>query len=107
MRSNKHDSTRELVEADGIVQGLESLSCPPWQSKDVRTDHNGDPLSYTDALKQDPINWPPAIQEELKSHEKNGTWVVQEISQMPNGCKPIPGKWVFKRKGLPDGGTRF
>ena len=26
---------------------------------------------------------------------------------MPIGCKPIPGKWVFKRKELPDGGTRF
>ena len=104
---HKLDSTKELVEAAEIVQGLESLSCPPWQSKDVRTDHNGDPLSYTDALKQDPINWPPSIQAELKSHEENGTWVVQEISQMPIGCKPIPGKWVFKRKALPDGGTRF
>ena len=104
---HKLDSTKELVEAAAIAQGMESLSCPPRQSKDVRTDHNGDPLSYTDALKQDPINWPPAIQEELKSHEENGTWVIQETSQMPHGCKPIPGKWVFKHKALPDGGTRF
>jgi hypothetical protein len=95
------------VEAEEIEQGMESLSSPPWHNKDVRTDHNGDPLSYKDALKQDPINWPPAIKEELKSHEENGTWIVQEISQVPRGCKPIPGKWVFKRKELPDGGTRY
>ena len=86
---HKLDSTKELVEVAEIAQGMESLSCPPWQSKDVRTDHNGDPLSYTDALKQDPTNWPPAIEEELKSHEENGTWVVQETNQMPNGCKAV------------------
>ena len=104
---HKQDTTKELVEAEEeIVQGMESLSNPPWQNKDVRTDHNGDPLSYKDALSQDPIKWPPAIKEELQSLE-NGTWVIQEISQMPKGCKPIPGKWVFKRKELPDGGTRY
>jgi hypothetical protein len=53
------------------------------------------------------VNWPPAIADELKSHEENGTWIVQEISQMPKGCKPIPGKWVFKRKFQPDGAIRY
>ena len=45
--------------------------------------------------------------EELQSLEENGTWIVQEISQMPIGCKPILGKWAFKRKELPDGGTYY
>ncbi|EED20850.1 hypothetical protein TSTA_080830 [Talaromyces stipitatus ATCC 10500] len=102
------DSPQELVEAALIVQGMESLSCPSWQTAErIQTDHNGDPLSYLDALLQDPIRWPPAVQEELKSHEENGTWIVQEISQMPKGCKPIPGKWVFKRKPSPDEGIRY
>jgi hypothetical protein len=106
---HEYDTTRELVEAALIVQGMESLSYPPRQAAErkIQTDHNGDPLSYSDALLQDPIRWPPAVQEELKSHEGNGTWIVQEISQMPNGCKPIPGKWVFKRKLSPDGSTRY
>jgi len=26
------------------VQGLESLSIPPWQNKDARPDHDGDPF---------------------------------------------------------------
>jgi Reverse transcriptase (RNA-dependent DNA polymerase) len=29
-------------------------------------------LSYKDSLSQDPINWPPAIKEELQSLEENG-----------------------------------
>jgi Reverse transcriptase (RNA-dependent DNA polymerase) len=64
-------------------------------------------LSYSDAFRQDPIRWPPAIKEELKSHKENGTWIVQEISQMSKGCKLIPGKWVFKCKELPNGDTRY
>ncbi|EED22593.1 conserved hypothetical protein [Talaromyces stipitatus ATCC 10500] len=108
VKIHEHDTTRELVEAALIVQGMESLSCPPWQTAErIQTDHNGDPLSYSDALLQDPIRWPPVVQEELKSHEENGTWIVQEISQMPKGCKPIPGKWVFKRKPSPDEGIRY
>jgi hypothetical protein len=30
----------------------------------------------------------------------NGTW---EITDCPNGCKPIGYKWIFKRKLRPDG----
>jgi hypothetical protein len=30
----------------------------------------------------------------------NGTW---EIVDRPYGCKPIGGKWVFKKKLRPDG----
>jgi transposase InsO family protein len=106
-RIHEYDQ-RNHVEAALIVQGLESLSGPPnGPNKDIRTDHNGDPLSFKDALSQDPRNWLPAIKEELQSHQDNGTWSVQEISRLPPGCKPIPGKWVFKRKLLPDGGTRY
>jgi hypothetical protein len=74
---HKHDTTKEIMGAEEIAQGLESLSNPPWQNKGARTDRNGDHLSYSDALSQDPINWPPAIQEELQSREKNGIWIVQ------------------------------
>jgi hypothetical protein len=30
----------------------------------------------------------------------NGTW---EITDCPNGCKPIGCKWIFKKKLRPDG----
>lgn len=41
------------------------------------------------------VHWKRAMDEEMKSHEKNGTWV---LSELPIGCKAIKGKWVFKRK---------
>ena len=53
-----------------------------------------------DAAMEDPTNWLPAIKEELNSHEENGLG-------MPKGNKPIPSKWVFKRKPLPDGSVRY
>ncbi|OXV07375.1 hypothetical protein Egran_04859 [Elaphomyces granulatus] len=40
-------------------------------NKDARTDHNGGHLSYSDALSQNPINWPQAIKEELQSHDNS------------------------------------
>jgi hypothetical protein len=59
-------------------------------------------------MNQDPDNWLPAVEDELKSHDENGTWSVQEISLLANSdCKPIPSKWVFKCKLLPDSGIHF
>jgi hypothetical protein len=69
---HKHGTTKELVGAEEIAQGLVSLSNPPWQNKGARTDHNGDPLSYSDALSQDLINWSPAIQENFNHVKKTG-----------------------------------
>ena len=76
-----------------IAQGMESLSTPLYGQANavIHVDHNGDPLSYKDALNQDPGNWLPAIKDELQSHHENGTWIVQEISLLPKELKPIPG----------------
>jgi hypothetical protein len=103
---HKLDVSTQLLEAEAIVLGVESLSHPS-RSGDARLDQNGDPLTYADAMRQDPVNWNRAIQEELSSLRENGTWAVENAAQLPPGCKPIPGKWVFKRKALPDGGIRY
>jgi hypothetical protein len=58
-------------------------------------------------MNQDPNNWLPAVEDELKSHNENGTWSVQEISLLANDYKLIPSKWVFKCKLLLDGGIYF
>jgi hypothetical protein len=105
-----NDLQLESVEAEQIVQGIELLSQFPVSAKAmvvICVDHNGDPLSYKDAMNQDPDNWLPAVEDELKSYDENGTWLVQEISLLANDCKLIPSKWVFKCKLLPDGGIRF
>lgn len=54
------------------------------------------PSSYAEAISgPDARKWIAAINEELKSHDTNGTW---EIVQNQKNCKPIDSKWVFKVK---------
>src|SRR4029077_8230276 len=77
----EHDGFNNLLEAVLILQGMESLSSLPRQKTVPRVDHNGDPLSYQDALIQDPARWPLAIKEGLQAHHENGTWAV--ISRPP------------------------
>ena len=52
--------------------------------------------TYTKAVNfVDKDKWISAIQEEMQSHEKNGTW---GIVHLPKPKKPDRCKWVFKRK---------
>jgi hypothetical protein len=97
------------MEASLINQGIELLSILLYGQANavIHVDHNGDPLSYKDALNQDPGNWLLAIKDKLQSHHENGTWIVQEISLLPKELKPIPGKWVFKHKSLPDNAIHY
>jgi hypothetical protein len=91
---NQIHKLQRTIEANMITQGMESLSIPLYGQANavIHVDHNGNPLSYKDALNQDPGNWLPAIKDKLQSHHENGTWIVQEISLLPKELKPIPGK---------------
>jgi len=44
--------------------------------------------------------WKEAIKSELESIMSNQTW---ELVDLPNGSRPISGKWIFKKKLRPDG----
>jgi len=55
-----------------------------------------EPATYTEAIDSvDKDKWISAMQEEMQSLEKNGTW---EIVHLPKQKKPVRCKWVFKRK---------
>ncbi|GJU08199.1 retrovirus-related pol polyprotein from transposon TNT 1-94 [Tanacetum coccineum] len=58
----------------------------------------GDPISVQEALVRE--EWKNAMQEELRSIEKNQTW---ELSDLPEGKTPIGLKWIFKTKYFADG----
>jgi len=45
--------------------------------------------------------WKEAIDKELESIHKNGTWEI--VNSLPPGRQPIDCKWIFKRKLRPDG----
>jgi hypothetical protein len=104
-QNHEYNTTRELVEA--LVRAEYGVTFLPTQASSREDDPNRPQWKSSDASLLDPIRWPPAVQEEPKSHEENGTWKVQEISQMPHGCMPIPGKWIFKRKLSSDGSIRY
>ena len=55
-----------------------------------------EPATYSEAIDSvDKEKWISAMQEEMQSLEKNGTW---EIVRLPEKRKPVCCKWVFKRK---------
>jgi hypothetical protein len=59
-------------------------------------DCSAEPSTYTEAIVSgDREKWEVAMQEEMQSLEKNGTW---DIIRLPAGKKAVCCKWIFKRK---------
>ena len=60
------------------------------------TGGDGEPSTYTEAVSSaDTDKWMVAMNEEMESLYKNGTWVLVEP---PKGKKIVGCKWVFKKK---------
>jgi len=60
-----------------------------------------EPATYTQAIKSvDAELWIKAMDEEMESLQKNGTW---EEVELPQGRKTVDSKWVFKVKQKADG----
>ncbi|WVZ92733.1 hypothetical protein U9M48_038777 [Paspalum notatum var. saurae] len=78
-----------------------ALSC----AKEI--DCCAEPSTYTEAMiSGDREKWMFAMQEEMQSLEKNGTW---DIVRLPVGKKAVRCKWIFKRKegSSPSETTRY
>ena len=60
------------------------------------TGGDGEPSTYTEAVSSaDADKWMVAMNEEMESLHKNGTWV---LVKPPKGKKIVECKWVFKKK---------
>ena len=59
---------------------------------------NEEPLTFEDAC--DDPHWMSAMQSEMDSIHKNGTW---ELCELPKGKNVIGTRWVYKIKRKPDG----
>ena len=56
----------------------------------------GEPESFDEALQvDDSIKWEQAMDDEMRSLEKNATWVLTEL---PAGKRALLSKWVFRIK---------
>lgn len=61
-----------------------------------------DPVTVAETRERDDAKeWKRAMEEEMKSHEFNETWMLKNL---PANRKPIKSKWVFKAK-LDDAGN--
>jgi hypothetical protein len=55
-----------------------------------------EPSDYSEAITSaDCNNWMTAMQDEMESLEKNGTW---DLVKLPKDKKSVSCKWIFKRK---------
>jgi len=89
---NKHNSDRALRDRS-------TLKRPNWYEANI-TEFD-EPTSYNEAVTgKDADKWKRAIDEELKAHETNETWVYQHP---PPNKKAIESKWVFKIKRAASG----
>jgi len=62
-----------------------------------------EPTTYKQAMKSaDADKWLAAIEDELSSLKKMGTW-KQELVTPPSDRRAVKNKWVFKIKVAPDG----
>jgi transposase InsO family protein len=61
-----------------------------------QVENSHEPSTYTEAVGSgDREKWVSAMQEEMQSLEKNGTW---DVVRLPKQKKSVRCKWIFKRK---------
>ena len=91
-RSNQGVPRKRLIEEANFV-GFAFLAAE-------ETDSCYEPANYKEAITcQDSSKWVVAMQEEMESLQKNGTWT---LANLPKGKKAVKCKWVFKKKeGIP------
>ena len=57
---------------------------------------DNDPISFSDSINDDNSDkWLDAMKDELKSMAHNDVW---DLIELPEGCKRVGCKWVFKTK---------
>ena len=60
------------------------------------TPNDHKPSSFEKAVNgSDARQWIEAMSEEINSLNVNDTWT---LASLPNGCKPIASKWIYKFK---------
>ena len=53
------------------------------------------PLTHEEAMKSIDVEfWKEAITNKIQSIRENQTWTLTDL---PQGCKPIGCKWIFKK----------
>uniref|UniRef100_A0ACD5Y480 Uncharacterized protein n=1 Tax=Avena sativa TaxID=4498 RepID=A0ACD5Y480_AVESA len=79
---------RRLIEECNLVHY--AFSCAE------QVENDSEPATYNEAIASvDREKWVSAMQEEMQSLEKNGTW---DVVRLPKQKKAVRCKWIFKKK---------
>ncbi|KAH9714963.1 Integrase catalytic domain-containing protein [Citrus sinensis] len=66
------------------------------QEHDFDADSSSDPITFQEAIScSESSSWIHAMHDEMTSMYHNGVW---DLVELPDGCRPIGCKWVFKTK---------
>ena len=66
------------------------------QESDFDLGIQDDPVSFSQAMNnENGDKWLDAMKDELKSMKQNDVW---DLVELPEGCKRVGCKWVFKTK---------
>ena len=66
------------------------------QEHDFDADSSSDPITFQEAIScSESSSWIHAMHDEMASMYHNGVW---DLVELPDGCRPIGCKWVFKTK---------
>jgi transposase InsO family protein len=86
---------RTRAKTDGSVRSSSRLK-KPFQPYRAQFAFLVEPASRKEAINSERREeWQSAMEDEIKSHEKNNTWTLVEL---PKDRKAITAKWVFKLK---------
>ena len=95
----RHRERRQIVKPTRYIDGDNLIAYALSIAEEVND--CVEPASYSEAVScADSSKWLLAMNEEIESLHKNGTWVLTEL---PKGKRPLKCKWVYKKKdGIPE-----
>ena len=92
-------------EPNVTLQRSNRIQRPPKRYARQATYLPDEPTTYAQAMESvDAELWTKAMNEEIESLKKNGTW---EEVELPQGIKTVNSKWVFKVKQKADGSLEW
>ncbi|KAK1663186.1 hypothetical protein QYE76_051345 [Lolium multiflorum] len=90
-RKDLYEALQQREKMKSMVQAEGSSS-----KAERQVEHDTEPATYTEAVASvDHVKWISAMQEEMQSLDKNGTW---DVVPLPKQKKVVRCKWIFKRK---------
>lgn len=109
---NRFNSENESRVADSNGHSVRKRAPPKWHDDyDMSCAYALSAMNFVESFpdtldemkkREDWPQWKAAVDEDMKSHQKNGTWT---LCKLPEGKRAVSCKWVFRIKRGEDGGV--